>query len=99
MIGRHIGEKPAHQWSEAAREDCYETGTFSQAHGAEPEGHNADKWQRGLYDGELGHLKAFVRDSFEVIIESADDDGEQNKSEPDVIEHWREAIRADVNVK
>ena len=99
MLGRHVRKKPPHDGTQCTREDGNEAGAFGQAHGAEPQGHDADERQGGFHHGEVGHLKAFVGDKFEVIIESADNNGEQNKPEPDVIEHWREAIPAAVNVK
>src|SRR5207237_9725455 len=63
------------------------TRPLSQSHDAQPQRHNAYRRHGGVQHGELCHLEALIGDFLEPVAAAAEDHGQHNEREPDVVEH------------
>src|SRR3954462_15880332 len=87
MLGRNLGEKPSHERSQPASEQCYQASAFRDTHQAQPERHNTNEGESRVQNGKFSHFEALIRDRFEVAGAASDNDGQQNEPKPDIIEH------------
>lgn len=92
MLDRDIGEEAAHDRAQGAGELLHEAAALGEAHEAEPQRHDADERERDFHHGGVGHLKGAGGDLADAAGGGADDGGEQDEREPEIIQHrgeWR----------
>ena len=92
MVGGHVREEPhisgRNARASSATRPARSASRMMPSHSAMmPTSGSAD-----LHHRELRHLEALVGHLLEVVGAAADDDGEQDQPEPDVVEHRAEVI-------